>query len=831
MLSTANSLEEWLREKQFDYSRKGGDYSSNYFYVSGGDDKAFTIRVSDHAPGVDESGQVRGGYSVGSGEYHDAADYSIHPGGSTLAQVKKILEKYKPDLDKDRRVKDLASRAEYQAGELGNSQSVERDKDRFHEFERVDWAKRGKKAEKKLKEIAKELRKLVGAEETDRIMEKAAKSYKWGEVVMPVGVKKWNPVIGGNTGKLGVFKKRIDHYRIYGETYGIDHDSYNLGPFRTKAEANKELKKLEKGYPDRKFYVMPQYNNPESKNPFGIPVTKREKATARLKEGRKFIPAKDKKSAEAMARVIGKGAKAERKGLPLVGQWGVHENPIPKLTTSASPYAPMGRHSYDSGDPVGTIYISHVPITDGYDPGGHYWGTGTPLWMIGDQGDTIREYTRQPGKKQVLEYVKSRWPDFAGPVKFIPAVTKAARKTNPVVHGNRVTFSKKYVEDFKRRWPASGLPSKSLWFEMDHEGNLVDIGPGDTEKFDGPALLALSEDAKEIWMRSRSKKNPADSADSMYQSFHGEPSTEILEIAEDEHYHQNLAALGTLVELRIVTPANKQFNIQFPGAADVQLENNPVLWPWVGKDWVPYKTFAKELPAQKKFYELDGNGVKVRLDRVRTRLLPTPQYKWELLVHRSSMRDLFGKKENPTKKYLVNYATTYSHFPESYFTDDLKLAEKWFRNTQGPLHRFSVLYEIDKNGNYQVLKEWKYGQPAKNPAAKQSDTVYLCSNEEGTQMYIVGGDQSVDLQALGITGKAAEKDLVTLGELTHVTYHTRKVFNGKPEEYDYIHKLSEDTKGPLPVVIYDTRNQKLSISGGSYYIDKPLLGTSPGLED
>jgi hypothetical protein len=120
---------------------------------------------------------------------------------------------------------------------------------------------------------------------------------------------------------------------------------------------------------------------------------------------------------------------------------------------------------------------------------------------------------------------------------------------------------------------------------------------------------------------------------------------------------------------------------------------------------------------------------------------------------------------------------------------------------------------------------------ALNPNHPDTGPTLLCSNKDGTQLFFKGGDQSLDLNALNITGPEAQKELIHVGQVTHITYHTRKLFGKKPEEFDYVHKFSEDSHGPLPVLNYDRINKQLQLSGGMYKIEKPLLGTSPGIED
>lgn len=64
-----------------------------------------------------------------------------------------------------------------------------------------------------------------------------------------------------------------------------------------------------------------------------------------------------------------------------------------------------------------------------------------------------------------------------------------------------------YLSEFKGKWPCHGLPDSlhSISFEFANNGDLIDIEafddearPMDSAEFDGPALVALSQDAKEF---------------------------------------------------------------------------------------------------------------------------------------------------------------------------------------------------------------------------------------------------------------------------------------------------------------------------------------------
>ncbi len=154
-------------------------------------------------------------------------------------------------------------------------------------------------------------------------------------------------------------------------------------------------------------------------------------------------------------------------------------------------------------------------------------------------------------------------------------------------------------------------------------------------------------------------------------------------------------------------------------------------------------------------------------------------------------------------------------------------------------HQYKDFYGRTESGSPEFAhKGWRYGTKyrpingqAQNPRGDSSGPVYLTSNEDGTQLFIVGGDQSLDLSGLGITGQSANKELITIGSVTNICYHAHKIFDGKREEFDYVHKFSEDSHGPLPVLIYDRINRQLKLSGGVYKIERPLVGTSPGIED
>lgn len=89
----------------------------------------------------------------------------------------------------------------------------------------------------------------------------------------------------------------------------------------------------------------------------------------------------------------------------------------------------------------------------------------------------------------------------------------------------------------------------------------------------------------------------------------------------------------------------------------------------------------------------------------------------------------------------------------------------------------------------------------------------LAMNEKRTQLFIVGGDQSVNLRDFGIS-PVHEKEI--LGEVRSVVYFTEKLHLTKKTggKGPYEHTFGR----PRPTLVYDVRNKLLTFAGGGYTI-------------
>lgn len=122
---------------------------------------------------------------------------------------------------------------------------------------------------------------------------------------------------------------------------------------------------------------------------------------------------------------------------------------------------------------------------------------------------------------------------------------------------------------------------------------------------------------------------------------------------------------------------------------------------------------------------------------------------------------------------------------------------------------------------------------------------WLCMSEDGVQLFIEGGDQSIDLKPLEMDGKDWYKERMVLGTFAppegkrrwNLAYVTEKSFD-QYETIRYEHDLGEANEGEpkshrreAPALEFEPLNKKLFISGGQYKIKLPMIGVSPGIEN
>jgi len=108
-------------------------------------------------------------------------------------------------------------------------------------------------------------------------------------------------------------------------------------------------------------------------------------------------------------------------------------------------------------------------------------------------------------------------------------------------------------------------------------------------------------------------------------------------------------------------------------------------------------------------------------------------------------------------------------------------------------------------------------RPGETALLRFGPSVRLAATPDGGQLYVLGGDQRLDLRKLGLAD-TLPKDHVLVGDVLTVTYATEKRYDGS-EPTDYIHRFGEDG-GERPVLAYDTRSKRLYLVGGTYKVRK-----------
>jgi hypothetical protein len=160
-----------------------------------------------------------------------------------------------------------------------------------------------------------------------------------------------------------------------------------------------------------------------------------------------------------------------------------------------------------------------------------------------------------------------------------------------------------------------------------------------------------------------------------------------------------------------------------------------------------------------------------------------------------------GRRSNPAGSAAALYETFHGIPSESetVITEQIQY--------HGNLAELGTLVEIkvETLSGYKAVLTFEPGPPL------------LCSSEDGKQLYIRGGEQSLDLDALHMSGDEWVRDSMVIGPIAEFVYRTRKGFDGR-KKLEYFHKPGEET-GVRPDLIYDVLNNQLSVSGGQYAVE------------
>lgn len=83
-------------------------------------------------------------------------------------------------------------------------------------------------------------------------------------------------------------------------------------------------------------------------------------------------------------------------------------NPTPDMNCKYG--APLGRPERNQ-DCVGKVSLRRIPLIQGYDRGGAYWGSGQPLYWAGDESGALDLFFRASDRKAAKAHIVALWSD------------------------------------------------------------------------------------------------------------------------------------------------------------------------------------------------------------------------------------------------------------------------------------------------------------------------------------------------------------------------------------------------------------------------------------
>ena len=143
---------------------------------------------------------------------------------------------------------------------------------------------------------------------------------------------------------------------------------------------------------------------------------------------------------------------------------------------------------------------------------------------------------------------------------------------------------------------------------------------------------------------------------------------------------------------------------------------------------------------------------------------------------------------------------------------------KFVDEYQEPSPRPSTLAELGDLIELKVKRPtgWKWGE-----FDFTGRGVKLASTPNGTQLYLIGGNQKISRGELTHLGADNQKELIDLGEATYIAYRTRKsIVDGKLATYEH---CFGEVSNVRPRLMYDRRGPqpRIYFSGGEYRVEAP----------
>ena len=179
------------------------------------------------------------------------------------------------------------------------------------------------------------------------------------------------------------------------------------------------------------------------------------------------------------------------------------------------------------------------------------------------------------------------------------------------------------------------------------------------------------------------------------------------------------------------------------------------------------------------------------------------------------------RRGNPSRRNYADATDLYTQFhgrgPRR--VTDTKQPLSSLEHKMLPVAEYGTHPELSQLGK---LVSIRFGDHAKNQWGKElkwtssDDAPDLAAERKGEQLFLVGGNQTVDVAAIPWKPTKFRGAMLCLGFAYRVEYFTQKKFDNY-QPVTYYHELGEET-GKRPKLVYDPRKRRLHFVYGEYVV-------------
>lgn len=169
-----------------------------------------------------------------------------------------------------------------------------------------------------------------------------------------------------------------------------------------------------------------------------------------------------------------------------------------------------------------------------------------------------------------------------------------------------------------------------------------------------------------------------------------------------------------------------------------------------------------------------------------------------------SVKSKRGKRKNPISEDAIKMNESF-HGRKTNFIDTTYQTEHYPKD----LAQLGILTEIEIMVSENEVCPIEFGKGTK-----------LCCDGKGKQLYVIGGNQSISLEGVGLENDG--RRFYDIGPCFTISYIADKHhLEGSVQQKngsEYIHEFGEE-QGEMPMMVYDSLNKSIQLVGGSYNVE------------